>query len=152
MRSVANPQDKAAILERLSAVGPHTRARWGRMSAHQMVCHLGDSLRMVTGEKQVRPRATLVQRTIVKWVVLYLPFPWPAGLPTSPEIDQEDGGTQPVEFEADVVEVKALLERLAAQPGPVTWSSHPLFGKMTRNDWLRLVYLHTDHHLRQFGV
>src|SRR5262245_16776035 len=86
MRSVANPQDKTAILARLSAVRPQAPARWGRMSAHQMVCHLGDSLRMVTGEKEVRQSPSLIQRTIVKWVVLYVPFRWPAGLPTSPEI------------------------------------------------------------------
>jgi hypothetical protein len=29
--------------------------------------------------------------------------------------------------------------------------THPFFGPMSREDWLRWGYLHADHHLRQFG-
>ena len=29
---------------------------------------------------------------------------------------------------------------------------HPFFGAMSPNQWLRWGYLHTDHHLRQFGA
>jgi hypothetical protein len=29
--------------------------------------------------------------------------------------------------------------------------SHPIFGPMSKADWLRWGYLHMDHHLRQFG-
>jgi hypothetical protein len=28
---------------------------------------------------------------------------------------------------------------------------HPMFGAMTTLEWMRWGYLHTDHHLRQFG-
>ena len=29
---------------------------------------------------------------------------------------------------------------------------HPVLGPMTRANWMRWAWLHTDHHLRQFGV
>jgi len=29
---------------------------------------------------------------------------------------------------------------------------HPIFGGMSERAWLRWAYLHTDHHLRQFGT
>jgi prephenate dehydrogenase len=29
--------------------------------------------------------------------------------------------------------------------------SHPMFGPMSPEDWMRWGYLHADHHLRQFG-
>jgi hypothetical protein len=29
--------------------------------------------------------------------------------------------------------------------------AHPIFGRMTEAEWMRWGYLHTDHHLRQFG-
>jgi len=57
------------------------------MSAHQMVCHLSDSFRMAIGEKRVSEDITPLRRTIVKWIVLYLPLRWPAGILTRPEID-----------------------------------------------------------------
>jgi hypothetical protein len=121
------------------------------MSAHQMVCHLSDSLRAVTGRRQVSPATGPLQRTVIKWVALYFPVPWPGGVPTRPEIDQELGGTPPGDFAADLAELEALIEMITATAA-VEWSAHPIFGRMSESAWLRWAYLHTDHHLRQFGL
>ncbi len=115
MKTLARHRDKAEILQRLRAVRPDSVRRWGRMSAHQMVCHLSDSFRMVLGQKPVCDATGRLQRTIVKWIALYLPLPWPAGIPTRPELDQELGGTRPVDFAADVAELEALLDRVTTQ-------------------------------------
>jgi len=121
------------------------------MSAHQMVCHLADAFRMALGQKPVSPAAGLLQRTIVKWFALYVPLPWPAGILTRPEIDQEGEGTQPVDFAADVAQVEALLEAITATSS-LGRLPHPTFGAMSAAAWLRWGYLHSDHHLRQFGA
>jgi hypothetical protein len=107
---------------------------------------------MVLGEKPVSQATSLLQRTIVKWVVLYLPLPWPAGILTRPELDQELGGTRPVDFTADLAQLEALVERITAQAKTFDGRSHPIFGRMSEAAWLRWGYLHMDHHLRQFGV
>jgi len=122
------------------------------MSAHQMVCHLSDSFRMVMGHKPVSAATGLLQRTLLKWIALYAPLPWPAGIRTRPEIDQELGGTRPVDFAADVAQLQALLELFAAQTRSFEWQPHPTFGRMSDPAWLRWGYLHMDHHLRQFGA
>jgi hypothetical protein len=31
------------LVDRLQGLRPETRALWGKMNAHQMVCHLSDS-------------------------------------------------------------------------------------------------------------
>jgi hypothetical protein len=107
---------------------------------------------MAIGEKPVSQATSLLQRTIVKWIALYLPLPWPAGIPTRPEIDQELGGTRPVDFAADVAQVEALLELITTQTKSFNWNLHPTMGRMSEADWLRWGYVHTDHHLRQFGA
>ena len=150
MRTLARPGDLADLLRRLHMVRPDSAARWGRMSAHQMICHLGDAMLMATHQKNVSPRTGPLQRTIVKWVALYLPMTWPGGIPTLTEIDQEFGGTKPQDFVGDVRELETRLRRFAEQL-PVC-PPHPIFGPMSRNAWLRWAYLHTDHHLRQFGA
>jgi hypothetical protein len=152
VKTLARQRDKAVILHRLKGVRPDSMARWGRMSAHQMVCHSSDSCRMVLGEKPVSQATSLLQRTIVKWVVLYLPLPWPAGILTRPELDQELGGTRPVDFAADLAQLEALLERITAQAKTFDGRWHPIFGRMSDAAWLRWGYLHMDHHLRQFGM
>jgi hypothetical protein len=152
MKTLANPGDKQDVLERLAKVQPNHRARWGRMSAHQMLCHLNDSFLAVMGERYVSPATGPLQRTVVKWIALYAPIPWPKGIPTRPEMDQLLGGTPPFEFEHDKQALVAMIDRFSNPKRDFKWSAHPIFGKMLDPEWLRWGYLHTDHHLRQFGV
>ena len=115
-----------------------------------MICHLSDALFVASGEKTVTPATGLFQRTVIKWIALYAPLRWPAGIPTPVEIDQEVGGTRPQDFAADVACVESLLRRFAEESA--TRGDHPVFGRMSKTAWLRWGYLHADHHLRQFGL
>ena len=54
MKTLGREQDKVEVLGRLRRLRPQTERRFGRMSAHQMVCHLADALRMGLGQKAVR--------------------------------------------------------------------------------------------------
>jgi hypothetical protein len=133
-------------------VRPESPHGWGRMSAHQMICHLADSLRMAVGRKPVKEIGGPFQRSLLKWLVLYFPVPWPTGITTCPEIDQHLEGTRPTDFATDVAEVEALLEHVTSGAGELGRHPHSLFGDMSRAAWLRWGYLHMDHHLRQFGA
>jgi hypothetical protein len=152
MKTLARERYQAEIVRRLRTVRPESTRRWGRMSAHQMICHLTDSSRMATGQKPVSDATGPLQKTLVKWIALYLPLPWPRGILTRPEIDQELGGTCPGDFAADVAELEALTERMVIDQRRSDWPTHPIFGRMSEADWLRWAYLHMDHHLRQFGA
>ncbi len=152
MKTLASTRDRAEILARLSRIRPDSPRRWGTMHAHQMVCHLSDAFRMVTGEKAVRPATTVLRRTVVRWVALYAPLPWPPNIVTLPELDQGIGGTCPGDFAADMADLRGLVEHLTSDPGRITQPEHPIFGRLTERAWYRWAYLHIDHHLRQFGA
>lgn len=152
MKTLSRPSDKAEILVRLRSLRPDAASRWGRMSAHQMVCHLADWSRMVLGQKPVVVTSGPWQRTALKWFVLYVPLRWPHGILTSVELDQEQGGTRPGDFAADLAQVELLLESVTAPNRSLDRPPHPVFGPLSDAEWLRLGYLHTDHHLRQFGA
>jgi len=117
-----------------------------------MVCHLSDSFRVAMGHKAVSDAGGPLGRTVVKWIAVYLPLPWPAGILTSPEIDQEHGGTRPVDFAADLAQLEALIELFTAETTRFDRSAHPVFGPMSDAAWLRWGYRHVDHHLRQFSA
>jgi hypothetical protein len=152
MRTLANPSDRAELVRRLRRLRPDQPRRWGRMTPHQMVCHLADAFRMAFGEVAVTPDSGFFRRTLVKWVALSAPVPWPAGIGTSPEIDQAAGrGTRPGDFAADVATVEAWIERARTTPRDGR-PPHPIFGRLSESDWLRWGWLHVDHHLRQFGA
>jgi len=124
------------------------------MSAHQMICHLRDAFLIATDPEQTRPVLGLHNRTIVKWVALYVPVRWPKDIPTTPELDQAaGGGTRPIDFARDVAELEQLLATVVAERSArLTGIVHPIFGAMSEPAWLRWAYLHADHHLRQFGL
>jgi hypothetical protein len=95
------------------------------MSAHQMICHLADALRMATGDKAVSEASGLLHRTLLKWLVLYVPLAWPAGIPTRPEIDQTMGGTKPRDFAGAGAQVETLRDKTAGH--------HPTACRHTRS-------------------
>jgi hypothetical protein len=117
-----------------------------------MICHLTDAFRMLIDQKPVSLASGLPQRTAVKWMALYAPLPWPPGILTRPEIDQELGGTKPGEFAADIAELEAIVARVVAGTGTFDGRVHPIFGALSETAWMRWGYLHMDHHLRQFGA
>jgi len=153
MKSLLNPGDKTELLARLQSVSSTSKGCWGKMSAHQMVCHLADAFRLYMGLTAVRPVSVPYPRVLLKWTALWAPIPWPRGFKTAPELDQEAGGTRPAMFDEDFRALHSLIDRFTRQPKDFRCpKSHPHFGKMTTTDWMRLAYLHTDHHLRQFGA
>ncbi len=152
MKTLARQRDGLEIIERLRTVRPDSARRWGKMTPHQMVCHLFDAFDMMTGDKLVSHATGLAQRTMVKWAVLYLPLPWPQGILTRPEIDQELGGRKPRDFAGDIADLETLVRIITARKHNVVCRPHPIFGPMSEAAWLRWAYLHTDHHLRQFGA
>jgi hypothetical protein len=153
VKSLSNPHHLEAVLARLQRVRPETPRRWGRMTAPQMVCHLTDSFRAIMGERPSSPSPLKIPRwrqRLVKLVALQLPFPWPHGVKTRPDVDQERGGTPPREFAADVAELARACERFAEDQRPR--GAHYMLGPLTREEWCRWGYRHMDHHLRQFGL
>jgi len=152
LKTLANQTDKDEILRRLESVSPTSQRRWGKMTAHQMVCHLADSLRGVMGEKPLSRAPGTMPRRLMKWIALHVPLPWPKGVKTRPEMDAQLGGTPPAEFTADLQELLRLLERFTRQPRDFNWQPHPIFEHMSEWEWGRWGYLHMDHHLRQFGA
>ena len=152
MKTLGDRKAREEIAGRLGLVRLESAREWGKMTSHQMVCHLADSFRGVVGEKALAPMPGVVGRGFMKWGALYAPFRWPHGVKTMPEVDQEIGGTAPLEFQSDIRELQRLLERFTRQPRDFSWTAHPIFGVMVDREWMRWGYLHMDHHFRQFGV
>ena len=150
MKTLSSAGDLASIRNRIALLSPTDTRLWGSMSAHQAVCHLADAFCCPLGERAAASfKASSIPMPIYKWLALNFPMKWPRGVPTPPEMNQQIGGTPPADFAADRATLLAKLDQFARASGP--WSPHPIFGTMTAAEWMRWGYLHTDHHLRQFG-
>ena len=151
-RTVADPVVLSSLRDRLGRLRPDARRRWGTLTPHEMLCHLGDAAAMVL---RARPRTAPVRdrrRPLVRCIGLWAPVPWPHGWPTNPLHDPKAGGTKPSDFANDLSRAVSGLEGIARAAPDDIEPLHGLFGRMSVRDWQRWAYRHTNHHLRQFGV
>ena len=150
MNSLNDPGAVEAIVARLNKLHDKRPRAWGKMTPHEMLCHLNDCFVGVMGERPITPLDTWSGRTIVKYVALHTNVTWPKGRPTRPEVDQTLGGTKPTDFERDRQQTIVLLRRFVLPQANLV--NHPIFGPLTREEWMIWGFKHTDHHLRQFAL
>ena len=150
MSTFADPDVRAACLERLDRLAPNTQRQWGKMTPHQMVCHLRDSFRTVQGDLPASDVSNPFTRTVIRFIALRTPMKWPAGARTVPELDYDLGaGTPPAEWERDIAELRDQITQFGDR---TSFEAHPIFGKLPIRDWMVWGYRHVDHHFRQFGI
>jgi hypothetical protein len=147
MKSLWNAPDHAELQQRVARLTPRHAAKWGKLSAPQVVVHLTDSLRMASGELVVAPKNVPVRYPPLKQLVIYW-LPMFKGLPTAPELVARAPG----EWNDDIAALRRELDSLVRRGTGAVAPAHPAFGRMSPREWGVLVYRHMDHHLRQFGV
>lgn len=149
MKSLGHPRVLQELVLRLRALQPGTERRWGTMSAGEMLCHVGDASASILNHPGGPPKPG---PALIKLIALYTPLRWPRDLTTPAQVDPRRLGSRPGEFERDRERAIEGLQAVAQAPASAFPSSHGRFGPMSRRDWQRWGYKHTDHHLRQFGL
>jgi len=148
LRNLFDASSKDEILQRLSKLSPEAPRQWGKMSVPQMLAHCAAALEAGTGDN---PRP---QKLIGK---VFAPFvrkgllgdkPFSRGSPTDPAFVVRDER----DFAREREKVVALVEKFCARGRDEAGREiHSFFGRMTGEEWCRLMYKHLDHHLKQFA-
>jgi hypothetical protein len=149
MRSLFDRDDRDALVRRLSNLQPSSPRQWGKMNAPQMLAHCAATLEVACGDK-IKKQAVIgrVLSPFARSSVLG-DKPFTRNAPTDPDfkiVDDRD-------FATEQKRVTALVERfcsrgLSGADGLV----HGFFGRLSADEWGRLMYKHLDHHLRQFSA
>jgi hypothetical protein len=148
MKNLASVEAMAEIRGRVRDIRVDDHPRWGKMTAKRMLRHLVCSYEMALGERTAEPMKG-APPVLVKWVALRSGLRWPKNVQTVPELKRAIAENSEVELG---VLVRAVIESMeAVARGTHFAPTHPMFGPMTTEDWMRWGYLHADHHLRQFG-
>jgi hypothetical protein len=148
MRSLFDDTERRRLLRRLDTLSPDTPARWGRMTAHRMVCHLIDAVESSGAPSPAHPGTGPLARMPLKWLVIHV-LPWPKGkLQSPPDLLV----TTPGAWEADLTRLRTSIERVAARGPGGAWPASDVFGPLSGREWGALLRTHIDHHLRQFGA
>lgn len=151
-RNLLNPDDKSAILQRISAFNTNSLRQWGTMTPQEMLCHTADQLRVATGKIDCQPTGNVFHKTFLKWLLL-AGVPFPKGkAQTMPEINTKNGsGTQPLDFKKDQEALEREIIAFIEMAKTSDLFPHPIFGKMSNREWGRIAFIHLDYHFQQFS-
>lgn len=152
MKNLFGDQTRKEIIERINLLDENSCRLWGKMTPNEMLCHCSDQIKMATGNLKTDFVGNFFTSTIGKQVVL-LGVPVPKGkVETVKELMQGVRGTPPTKFDEDRNMLINLVNTFDAKYPSNNDPVHPAFGKLTRNQWGKLSYIHLDHHLKQFGI
>ena len=148
MENLLSPNTAQRIVERIEALRPNAQPLWGKMNVAQMLAHCQVGFQTYFGEKKIkRSLIGVLFGGMVKKKML-TEKPWSHNLPTAKEFIVADNR----DFEREKSSLVQQIQRFVSSAKTVTPEVHPFFGKMSVEEWGRLAYKHTDHHLQQFGV
>lgn len=146
MKSLFEPAEKETIVDRFEKLNAGSQPLWGKMSVSQMMAHCQKPLLVSFGELKLKRSflglllGGMVKKSLMK------NKPMGKNLPTHPKFKVNDECI----FQQEKDSLLSLVYRFSADA--LTKEPHPLFGKMTEQEWDTLQWKHLDHHLRQFGV
>lgn len=149
MNSIYDKVSNEAIIERINQLTPQSNALWGKMNAAQMCkhCTLASNIAFGKGDLKVNFLIKLLGKMLKKKVFYGGDFG--KNSPTAKEFIITDE----LDLEKTKAEFKANFQLFALEgKSAIKVFDHPFWGKMTYEDWDALMWKHTDHHLRQFGV
>jgi len=154
---VDDPELRSTFFRRLlgGALAPleeGARARWGEMTAQQMVEHLAWGFEVSTGRAAVECTVPELRRERMKpFLFNHTPmvheFRNPALAAGLPPLRHPGLAAAKA---ALAVEVSRFLEH--ERSAPDTLHTHPVFGPITVEEWARAHFKHAYHHLLQFDL
>jgi hypothetical protein len=148
MESIYDKSSYDSVMKRLESLPSTATAKWGKMSAAQMLAHCIATYKYAMLDEE-KPR--MMAGRLMGWMFkkkLYSDDLYKPGLPTSPDFVVKDERNFDKEKAALIAVTKKFHE---AGPGGYGKYPHPFFGKFTTDQWGKMMWKHLDHHLRQFG-
>lgn len=150
MRNISDGVVLEDLVHRLRRLAPTLPGLWGTMKAQQMALHVGDACAAVLKQRAFSATPRGGPAGLLRIIVLYLLPRMPRGVKSG--ANPAAAVVEPEAFARDLERAVTLLQQLATEAPDGLVDRHPIFGPMTRADWMRWAFLHTDHHLRQFGL
>lgn len=147
VKNLFDTEVKQEIIERIQKLTPDTKAVWGKMNVAQMLSHVQRPIGIAFGTHQ--PKGSFLLRLIGP---LFKSKLWDQqlykkSLPTDPTFIMT--GTVK-DFEKEKSALLELINRFSIEN--IIKDQHPIFGKLTKENWSKATWKHLDHHLKQFGV
>lgn len=147
IKNLVNDAVKQEIVERISKLTASTQHQWGKMDVAQMLAHVQIPIGVAFGTNTVKGNWLMKLILPLFKKALYDDKPWKQGLPTDKTFIMTG---QSKDFEEEKNQLLDKIYRFSESN--MINEKHPVFGKLTKEQWSKATWKHIDHHLKQFGV
>lgn len=139
------------LIARVNRLTAGSQRKWGKMNVMQMLAHCTAAVKIAFAEEAPVKTMSEPIAAFARWMFIdLLPFP-KGGVPTAEELDATKKLVVTDDFKYEKQSLIEQIERLTNTADDYYFKPHPVFGRMNRKKWGKLIYKHVDHHLRQFG-
>lgn len=142
-------QKQAEFRQRLQDIKADSKRAWGSMDVAQMLHHISLSIGGALGYFKLFNESYWLSRTLFKWILVDFFPSQPKGLRIPLNFIIAPG--QIFDFDQEKQLLQDILEKALLTPTE-EWGPHPLFGKLNRRQWGKLIQIHLDFHLKQFNL
>jgi hypothetical protein len=146
VKNLFDPVIKQEIIARINNLTAQSQRKWGKMDVAQMLAHCQRPINFAYGDHQIQGSFLLKLIGPLFKSVLYNNKPYKQGLPTDKSYVVSDAK----EFEKEKKQLLDLVNRFSESA--ILEVPHPVFGKLTKEQWSKATWKHLDHHLKQFGA
>ncbi|MEQ1676824.1 MAG: DUF1569 domain-containing protein [Chitinophagaceae bacterium] len=138
---------KQEIISRINTLTPESQRQWGKMEVAQMLAHLQVPMGVALGTHTVKGNWFMKLILPLFKKNLYDEKPWKQGLPTDKTFVMTG---QTKNFDTEKVKLLDMINSFTE--ANMINEKHPVFGKLTKEQWSKASWKHIDHHLKQFGA
>ena len=150
MKNLINETVKQEIFNRIDSLTPQSKAQWGKMNVGQVLRHMTMAFDIPTGDLDPTPvKVPPMPKWLLKFFVLSVKPPKESA-ETFKEMNMVTNNINPTDIEAEKKKLKDAIEKFSKTASFLP--ENKLVGKLSKDEWGKLNYNHTDHHLRQFGA
>ncbi len=147
IKNLFDPAVIQEIIDRINKLTPQSQRQWGKMDVAQMMAHVQMPIGVALGTHTVK--GNWLMRLILPLFkkMLYNEKPYKQALPTDKTFVMTG---EAKDFDQEKTKLLEMINRFTE--ANIVNEKHPVFGKLTKENWSKATWKHLDHHLRQFGV
>lgn len=135
------------IVNRLENLKSNAVRKWGKMESAQMLHHLNLAIGSGLGYYVLEDKSNFMTRSFAKWMILSALKRFPMGTQTASTLKVESN----CDFETEKKQLKEILTKAYQTKSDSDWGKHTYFGRLTKEQWGKLIVIHCNHHFQQFS-
>lgn len=148
-KNLKNNSCKEEMIIRILQLKENSPRLWGKMHVTEMLHHINVATKLILSTR-AKPAKSSLKKWFYKIIFFHVMKNFPKNVQTRKDLDVVGNQLETNSFEEEQTELLRLLNQIQREKKMVV--NHPYFGMLNTEECGKFLWMHLDHHLRQFDV